>query len=176
MVGLSRALEAAARDFMRYLPLSNRQFLTDKQQRFIHEYLEDFNGTQAAIRAGYSAHTARAIASELLKKTRVRAMIDSYGLKEAKLFEISRHAIIAELQKIAFADLSILLDKHGKMKPPEEWTKKMVDAVASFKIVHRYSGRGKSRKLQKTTFTVKMKDKLKALDLLAKHLGPDKPA
>src|ERR1019366_2931554 len=82
--------------------------------------------------------------------------------KEAKLFEISRHAIIAELQKIAFADLSILLDKHGKMKPPEEWTKKMVDAVASFKIVHHYSGRGKSRKLQKTTFTVTMKENAKA--------------
>lgn len=32
--------------------------LTDKQQRFVEEYLIDLNATQAAIRAGYSAKTA----------------------------------------------------------------------------------------------------------------------
>lgn len=32
--------------------------LTDKQKRFIEEYLVDLNATQAAIRAGYSAKTA----------------------------------------------------------------------------------------------------------------------
>ena len=33
--------------------------LTEKQQRFVEEYLIDLNATQAAIRAGYSAKTAR---------------------------------------------------------------------------------------------------------------------
>ena len=32
--------------------------LTEKQQRFVDEYLIDLNATQAAIRAGYSAKTA----------------------------------------------------------------------------------------------------------------------
>ena len=32
--------------------------LTEKQQRFVEEYLIDLNATQAAIRAGYSAKTA----------------------------------------------------------------------------------------------------------------------
>ncbi|MDD2164885.1 terminase small subunit, partial [Glaesserella parasuis] len=31
--------------------------LTDKQQRFVEEYLIDLNATQAAIRAGYSEDT-----------------------------------------------------------------------------------------------------------------------
>lgn len=40
--------------------------LTDKQQAFVREYLIDFNGTQAAIRAGYSEKTAKSQASQLL--------------------------------------------------------------------------------------------------------------
>lgn len=39
-----------------------------KQQLFISEYLQDFNATQAAIRAGYSKKTAYSIGNELLKK------------------------------------------------------------------------------------------------------------
>ncbi|MFA9203068.1 MAG: terminase small subunit, partial [Flavobacteriales bacterium] len=39
---------------------------TAKQQRFIDEYLIDFNATQAAIRAGYSSDTAKQQGSRLL--------------------------------------------------------------------------------------------------------------
>jgi phage terminase small subunit len=42
--------------------------LTPKQKRFCDEYLKDLNGTQAAIRAGYSKKTANAIAAENLTK------------------------------------------------------------------------------------------------------------
>jgi phage terminase small subunit len=42
--------------------------LTDKQRAFVDEYLIDFNGTQAAIRAGYSERTAKQIAAENLSK------------------------------------------------------------------------------------------------------------
>ncbi len=40
--------------------------MTPKQQRFVDEYLIDLNATQAAIRAGYSKKTARAVGSENL--------------------------------------------------------------------------------------------------------------
>lgn len=50
--------------------------LTKKQQRFCDEYLIDMNGTQAAIRAGYSARTAKQIANENLTKPDVRDYID----------------------------------------------------------------------------------------------------
>jgi phage terminase small subunit len=42
--------------------------LNPKQARFVAEYLKDLNATQAAIRAGYSAKTARQQASDLLAK------------------------------------------------------------------------------------------------------------
>ncbi len=42
--------------------------LTQKQQRFVDEYLVDLNATQAAVRAGYSEQTARRIGPENLSK------------------------------------------------------------------------------------------------------------
>ena len=42
--------------------------MTDKQAAFVREYLIDLNATQAAIRAGYSEKTARAIGHENLGK------------------------------------------------------------------------------------------------------------
>ena len=50
--------------------------LTNKQRVFISEYLRDFNGKRAAIRAGYSPKTASVIASENLVKPNVKAEID----------------------------------------------------------------------------------------------------
>lgn len=50
--------------------------LTPKQQLFCDEYLTDLNATQAAIRAGYSKKTARAIGAENLAKPAIRAYID----------------------------------------------------------------------------------------------------
>ena len=47
--------------------------LTWKQKAFIDEYMKDYNGTQAAIRAGYSEDSAQQIASENLSKPVIKA-------------------------------------------------------------------------------------------------------
>ena len=47
--------------------------LTARQERFIEAYLVCCNGTQAAIGAGYSSKTARAIACENLRKPQIKA-------------------------------------------------------------------------------------------------------
>jgi len=50
--------------------------MTKKQKRFADEYLIDFNATQAAIRAGYSAATAKQMGSRLLSKVDIKNYID----------------------------------------------------------------------------------------------------
>ena len=50
--------------------------LTDRQERFVIEFLATANGAEAARRAGYSEHTAKEIASENLTKPNVKAAID----------------------------------------------------------------------------------------------------
>ena len=54
--------------------------LTPKQAAFVREYMIDRNGTQAAIRAGYSKKTAREIAVENLTKPLISTAIDA-GIK-----------------------------------------------------------------------------------------------
>ena len=52
--------------------------LTDRQKLFVQEYLIDLNGKAAAIRAGYAARSAEVEASRLLRKAKVRALVDAF--------------------------------------------------------------------------------------------------
>ena len=58
--------------------------MTAKQKRFCDEYLIDLNATQAAIRAGYSKKTARAIANENLMKPYIKKYIDERMAQKEK--------------------------------------------------------------------------------------------
>ena len=51
--------------------------MTDKQTLFIEHYLTHFNATRAAIEAGYSPESAKAIASENLTKPDIKEIVDS---------------------------------------------------------------------------------------------------
>jgi phage terminase small subunit len=53
----------------------NREGLTDRAQAFIREYPKDYNGTQAAIRAGYSPKAARNEAQRLLNYPAIQAAL-----------------------------------------------------------------------------------------------------
>ena len=57
--------------------------LTAKQERFCEEYLIDLNATQAAIRAGYSAKTAKAMGCENLTKPDISDFISKAKLKRS---------------------------------------------------------------------------------------------
>lgn len=75
--------------------------LTPKQERFVTEYLIDFNGTQAAIRAGYSESTARQTASENLTKPDIQE-----ALKAAKAEYAKQHGVtigeVTEMHRKAY--------------------------------------------------------------------------
>ncbi|MBS4799358.1 MAG: terminase small subunit [Stenotrophomonas maltophilia] len=73
--------------------------LTPKQQRFVLEYLKDQNGTQAAIRAGYSESTARQQGSRLLTDARVLAAVRAGQKKVAKKAEVTVDSLMAELEQ-----------------------------------------------------------------------------
>ena len=51
--------------------------LTQKQRRFIDEYIISGNATQAAIKAGYSKKTAAVTATENLRKPNIKAEIQA---------------------------------------------------------------------------------------------------
>ena len=81
------------------------QGLTPKQERFIEEYLIDLNATQAAIRTGYSAKTAREIAKENLTKPHIQEEIRRRRKAQMKRTRITADKVLRELACIAFSDL-----------------------------------------------------------------------
>ena len=74
--------------------------LTDKQRRFVSEYLIDLNATQAAIRAGYSAKTANKIGSENLVKPGIQKAISEAMLKQQERTELTADEVIADLREV----------------------------------------------------------------------------
>lgn len=71
--------------------------LTYKKRAFIEEYLIDFNGNQAAIRAGYSKRTARSQAHRLLTNADIQAAIE----KRINELSMSADEVIIRLTNIA---------------------------------------------------------------------------
>lgn len=109
--------------------------LSDKQAQFVHEYMIDRNGTQAAIRSGYSAKTAQMQASRLLSNVMVRSAIDA-GLSDlANRVGISSEMVLRERKRIAFFDPRKLLDKDGIPIPIQNLDADTAAAIAGLDVV-----------------------------------------
>ena len=89
--------------------------LEEKQKMFCKEYLVDFNGTQAAIRAGYSKKTARSIASENLTKPNIQAYLKELIDSRNKRTQITQDDVIADIIKVKDRCMQneVVLDKEG---------------------------------------------------------------
>jgi phage terminase small subunit len=75
--------------------------LTPKQERFIHEYLVDCNGTQAAIRAGYSPKTANEQASRLLTNVSICEIVKQEQEKRAGKVGLDAEWVLRRLKDIS---------------------------------------------------------------------------
>ena len=73
--------------------------LTAKQEQFCKEYVIDLNGTQAAIRAGYSEKTANRIASENLSKPDITTRIQELMDERSKRVEITADYVLGTIQE-----------------------------------------------------------------------------
>lgn len=83
--------------------------LTDKQQRFIEEYLVDLCATKAAIRAGYSPKRANVIGYENLRKPEIAAAIQAARTARSERTGITADRALQEAWAIATADASELV-------------------------------------------------------------------
>ncbi len=77
-----------------------KKAITDKQKRFVREWLADMNGTRAAIRAGYSEKSAAQTASRLMKDPAVREYRDALLKEEFDSLGITRHSLAVEVWKV----------------------------------------------------------------------------
>lgn len=91
--------------------------LTPRQQRFVEEYLVDLNGTQAAIRAGYSAKSAGRQALELLQKTLIVSAVAQAQKGRSERLQLSADMVAQELWKL-YQNTSVLVPKEDLMGEP----------------------------------------------------------
>jgi phage terminase small subunit len=74
--------------------------LTTKQEMFCKEYLIDLNGTQAAIRAGYSEDSARTEASRLLTNDNIQEYIAKLKSEREEKLEINAQWVLEQAVKV----------------------------------------------------------------------------
>lgn len=152
--------------------------LTAKQRRFCDEYLIDLNATQAAIRAGYSVQTANEQGSRLLAKVNIQTRIKKLMNIRSERTRVTQDLVINELARIGFADIKDFIKfKTAKtvLAYDNETGEPIIDYRQIIEIIHCDEVDG--RLIQevslnsKGVFTFKLHDKMKALELLGKHLG-----
>jgi phage terminase small subunit len=74
--------------------------LTNKQQRFIEEYMIDFNATRAYVTAGYSPKLAHTAASKLLQNSTISAEIEERKKILSKKATLTREEISEKLEQV----------------------------------------------------------------------------
>ena len=89
--------------------------LNEKQKQFCEEYIIDLNGTQSAIRAGYSEKTANRIASELLTKLDIQEYICELKNKRSERVKYSQDELMRDILEVKNRCMQAnpVLDKEG---------------------------------------------------------------
>ena len=146
--------------------------LTEKQRRFVEAYLLDPNATQAAIAAGYSAKTARAVGAENLTKPDIRELIDAARQKREEETQIDAAWVLKRLGLEAEADIADLYDeKTNTLKPIHEWPLIWRQGlVAGVEINELFEGHGEDRIQIGYVSKIKLSDRIKRLELIGKHV------
>lgn len=139
--------------------------LTDKQEMFAKEYAVHFDSTKAALAAGYSAKSAMSQGCQLLKLPKVQKFISKqleiYGNKN----EVLKKRVLNQIVEAAFSDITDFahIDENGVSV--YDWDKlpkgmrRLISEVSE------------TRTKDGGTIKFKLVDKMKALELLARHLG-----
>ena len=144
--------------------------LTEMQRKFCDEYLIDLNATQAAIRAGYSPRSASELGKQLLQKPLVAAEVARARAKQSRRTGITADRVLRELARVAFCNPGDVIDPDtAEVLPDASEDDKRCIAGVKVKYVPRKNEDGDFEEAIERE--IKLCDKLKALDMLAKHLG-----
>lgn len=84
--------------------------LTPKQERFVEEYLVDLNGTQAAIRAGYSPKTANEQASVMLAKPNIQEAVQAQRAKVSERTMRTVADVMADIGRVRDNAMQLMTD------------------------------------------------------------------
>ena len=128
--------------------------LTEKQKKFVDEYLIDLNATQAAMRAGYSEKTARSIGQRLLTNVDIQKYMQKEQKELQERTSIRQEDVLRELATIGFAKITDFVGIYNGYVIPKD----KIGAVASIEA-------------GKDGVKIRLNSKLDALEKIGRHLG-----
>lgn len=139
--------------------------LTEKQRLFCIYYIQSFNATQSAIKAGYSKNSAMEQGYQLLQKTSVKKYLTELKEMYAQDDYLETKRLLDRHKQIAFSDLRDYIDENGELK-----NLKNSDGTLIKKITVRESStsQGYSR-----SSSIELEDRSKSLEFLNKFYGLD---
>lgn len=150
--------------------------LSPKQSKFCIEYVKDYNGRQAAIRAGYSPKTASEQASRLLTKVNVQKEIARRESRIENKVIISKDKILRELSKVGFSNVAdhLTVDEYGCVQavgldqlPPG--ASSAIKKVKERRVIK--STPGGTDPILESTLEYELHDKINPLVQMGKELG-----
>lgn len=173
--------------------MMNKEQLTDKQELFCQEYMIDLNATKAYKRAGYSANSDEVAAVEghkLLINPKISQRLQELMEERSRRTEITQDMVLRELAAIGFAKVTDYLhiivasdestSAAGEAEKPKRGRRARQAASAVQQIVQVFETSKvrsgaipaiASIKQGKEGIEIKLNDKVKALELIARHLG-----
>lgn len=147
--------------------------LNDQVIRFCDNYLIHFNASKAAIQAGYSDKTAAQQASRLLTKVKVQEYLTIRKMELSEKLQYSQERTLQEIARLAFGDIRKLFTIDGALKPIRDLDDDTAAMVSSVEVIEQEAT---SRDIESDEKIVagllkklKLWDKPKALEMLAKH-------
>ena len=148
--------------------------LTAKQIRFVDEYMVDFNATQAAIRAGYKAKTAHVIGAENLRKPKIAEEIARRQKDLQRRTEVTQDRVVKELARIAFANIADYVHVETQTRTKDDGTETTYQIVMLSETEDLSADQRAALATVKQSVNgveIKLHDKIKALELLGRHIG-----
>jgi phage terminase small subunit len=155
--------------------------LEERQKAFFFEFIKDYNGLRAAIRAGYSEASAHNSASGLLKNINIRQALNEHERDLATRFISTKERVLKEMSLLAYSDLNEYLetDEEGNLSlsdikklPPQ--ISRAIKKLSFVRTTRKFLA--KDEKEKDVVFTkekgyIELYDKKAALDQIGVEIG-----
>lgn len=143
-----------------------KKSLNNKQLQFVHSFIVDFNAS-AAYRKAYpdsSVESSQSSGPRLLSDARVQKTLKRLLTRRADALSLTQESVLNAVSRLAFADTRQLIDPDtGRLRPLQDLPEDVASSLSSFSLTE---VDGEVR-----LSNVKTSDKVRSLELLAKHLG-----
>lgn len=143
--------------------------LTEKQKLFCVYYIQSFNATQSALKAGYSKESAYVEGHRLLKNAKIIEFVTELKNMQMEQLMLDGCRLLNRHAQIAFSDISDYLTEHGSLKPMSQIDGSLIKKIKIKSKSSEFEGNFEESK----ELSIELEDKSKSLEFLTKYFSLD---